>query len=310
MRNLLKIMSAKLTLKILIFLFTAGLLVSYWFLPLTPLEFGAKYNNSNFNPSNESSGMQFYNNMRFPDRRVSYRIERCPLQKVNEMEQAFEILENLTPLEFYPVEQGEQIKVMCNSSNKVEGGLFIAGEGGPTNITKSGKFNAILSGKILLIRESKCARPNVALHELLHVLGFNHSTNPRNVMYPIVRCDQTIGKDVVQLLNKLYAIESLPDLGFENISAVIEGRYFSANISLRNIGLAKSEKANLKIYLDNESFKEIEIPELDIGHGRKIVLKNFYVRKFKVSEIKFTLEHLKEELNKTNNEAILRSEVN
>ena len=64
-------------------------------------------------------------------------------------------------------------------------GLFIAGEGGPSNITKSGDFSVITHGSILLIKESKCERPNIAIHELLHALGFDHSENPNNHSNPL-----------------------------------------------------------------------------------------------------------------------------
>ena len=70
--------------------------------------------NSNFslNPD-ENTPLQFYENMRFPDTKISYKIENCPLQRKNDMEWAFDIMEEETILEFYPVSYNEQITVTC-----------------------------------------------------------------------------------------------------------------------------------------------------------------------------------------------------
>ena len=81
------------------------------------------------------------------------------------------------------------VEEYCDHSKKVvvnnwdiREGKFIAGEGGPTNITVSGKYNVITHGSILLIRESRCSIPTIAIHELLHVLGFKHSNNLRFII--------------------------------------------------------------------------------------------------------------------------------
>ena len=65
--------------------------------------------------------MQFYNNMRFPEPRISYRIENCPLQKADDMKNAFFTIENKTILRFYPVSNNEEILVTCDSKAKFEG---------------------------------------------------------------------------------------------------------------------------------------------------------------------------------------------
>ncbi|MBU4056240.1 MAG: matrixin family metalloprotease [Proteobacteria bacterium] len=249
--------------------------------------------------------MQFYKNMRFPDSKISYKIDECPLQKKNNMERTFEILSNLTILEFYSTNTNEEISITCDENNKIEEGLFIAGEGGPINITQTQIFNVIHHGKILLIKDSKCPSPNIAIHELLHVLGFEHSENPDNIMYPVSECEQIIGEDQISLINHLYSTPSYPDLVFENVSAIMHGTYLNADISIRNDGLKNSEKFKIIIYADKKIIKEIEVEALRIGYGTQIKLTNIWIKQLNVNELEFVIEYPFNELEKKNNKKIL-----
>lgn len=291
-------------LSIIFMLLVAGLLIVYWFIPFGEREFFSS-GNSNFTIGNKSSGMQFYENMRFPSPEISYRIENCPLQKKDDMERGFNVVGNLTLLDFYPVGSGEEIFVTCSSKERIEEGLFIAGEGGPVNITETGNFNVIFYGEILLIKDSECSEPNVAIHELLHVLGFNHSENSNNIMYPVSKCSQTIGEDILQLLNELYSIQSYPDLVLENVSAVMHGKYLNANFTVRNDGLKDSEPAKIKIYADDKQVKEFDLESIKIGYGRVFTLSNLMVPQFNVEKIEFSAETDFNELSKENNKVLL-----
>lgn len=272
----------------------------YWFVPLNTINFGTAQGNSNFSLASDSN-MQFYKNMRFPSSEISYQIYDCPLNKKNSMEEAFKILENKTVLRFFPVDSNEAIFVTCDSKNKLEGNLFIAGEGGPTNITRTSNFNVISGGKILLIRESTCPIPNVEIHELFHVLGFDHSSNPMNIMYNISDCEQTIGDDTLNLINELYSYESLPDLALGNVSSFMNGKYLNTNISLINDGLIASQEANIKIYADGEVVKEIPVEPLDVRYGKVIILTNIHVNQISVDELSVEIDYPYPELNKENN---------
>ena len=288
------------------FLIVCVLLISYWIIPFKTAEFGVQSENSNFSLNNNSNSMQFYPNMRYPTSKISYQIYDCSLQKKNDMERAFEIIANTTLLNFYSVDSDEQISVNCDSKTKIEEGLFIAGEGGPTNITPAGNFNVILHGSILLIRDSKCDTPNIAIHELLHTLGFNHSENSNNIMYPISKCGQTIGEDIFNLINELYSPQSYSDLTFENVSAIMEGRYLNLNMSIRNNGLKSSEKAKVIIYANGKFVKEIDLDALEIGYGRKINLENVLVSQINVKELELFIDYTFDELEKNNNRIILK----
>ena len=286
--------------------FLVLLLFFYWVFPLETIDFTFSPKNSNFSlNSYGNEGMQFYENMRYPSKEISYRIKDCTLQKADEMETAFDIIDNLTIINFYSVNNNEEISVTCDSKTRFEGDLFIAGEGGPINITKAGYFNVIQKGAITLIRESKCENPNVGIHELLHALGFDHSENPNNIMYPVSKCSQTIGQDISDMINELYSFQSLPDLAFENVSATMSGRYLDLNFTIRNQGIKDSSGAKVEIYADGELVKEIESEPLDIGHGRSIFISNIFILQKSIDELRFSIKTNFEELDKENNEAIL-----
>lgn len=282
-------------------IFIVAFLAIYWFFPVGTTEFVSESGNSNFSLNQfGTKNMQFYENMRFPDSRISYKIENCPLQKKEDMETAFSILSEKTPLRFYPSEN-EEISITCDSRNKIEGGLFIAGEGGPTNITLSGNFKVILSGKILLIKESNCPTPNIALHELLHVLGFNHSENSQNIMYYLSDCDQIMGVDQIELIEKLYEFPPYPDLFLENVSAIMHGRYLDTNISIKNIGLKNSENFSLLIYADDKLVKDLFLENMNIGTGKILSLTNVLLSTRNIEKLNFVIEYPFGELEKQNN---------
>jgi len=280
------------------------LLAVYWFIPLNSTDFLVKTRETNFS-LNTNNDMQFYENMRFPEPRISYKIDDCTLQKEDDMKRAFEIVEELTILDFYPVGSEEEISVTCSSNNKLEGGMFIAGEGGPTNISKGDEFNVIFHGTILLIKDSTCSDPNVALHELFHVLGFNHSSNSNNLMYYISKCRQEISDDMIDLINELYSVPSYADLSFEDVSATMNGKYLNTNFTVRNYGLKDATSSKLKIYADGKEIKAIDITPVEIGYGRSISLSNVFISQLNVNELEFLIETSFPELDKENNKIIL-----
>ncbi len=288
-------------------IFLVLLLFFYWIFPLETINFGTvSSRNSNFSLSNyRSENTQFYENMRYPEKDISYKIQGCNLQKSDEIKKSFEIIENLTIVNFYPVTSNEEISITCDSKTKFEGEFFVAGEGGPINITRAGYFNVIQNGAITLIRESKCENPNVGIHELLHALGFDHSENPNNIMYPVSKCSQTIGEDTINLINRLYSFQSLPDLAFENVSAIMDGRYLDVSFTIRNDGLKDSPEGTVEIYADGEIVKEIKSEPLKIGHGRRILLTNIFIFQKNIDELKFFIKTNFEELDRENNEAVL-----
>jgi hypothetical protein len=250
--------------------------------------------------------MQFYENMRFPDSKISYSIsENCSIRKKSDMKWAFDIVENETVLEFYEVSKQGEIFIFCEERNKVKEGLFIAGEGGPTNITNGEKFNVILNGQILLIKNSDCQKPNVAIHELLHVMGFNHSDNPNNLMYPVSRCEQTISNDIIEEINRLYSIPSYSDLMVRKVSAQTHGMYLDLNVSLFNDGFKIVDEPVLFVFADAKEIKKTKLPKMKIGGGLNLEFTNIPLKKIKIEELKIKIESNQTELSLENNEVIL-----
>jgi hypothetical protein len=285
------------------------MLAIYWFVPMQTIEFNTS-GNSNFSLYNFNEEMQFYKNMRFPAKDISYNIDdKCALQKRDDMLNAFNWISNETILRFYPVKTNEEITITCDDKNRVEGGLFIAGEGGPANVTQTKNFNVITKGKIILIKNSDCPTPNIATHELLHVLGFNHSANSNNIMYPVTNCRQTLG-DIPSLINELYYVESYPDLEIENVSAMMNGKYLDINISIRNNGLVKSESSVLVISSGEDIIKEVELNPLEVGYGMQVAFRNIWVAKISVDEIDVSINYSSNELDKNNNKRILKIKEN
>jgi hypothetical protein len=291
---------------ILIIVILLYLLLTYTIAPLKSIEFKAEQKNPNFTINGMANDMQFYKNLRFQKSEITYKIsEKCPLDKANEAERAFKILSNMTILDFDKVLENEEISIYCDEQNEIKNGMFIAGEGGPENITQSGDFNVIFHSKVLLIKNSECANPNIALHEILHALGFGHSQNRKNILYNITKCNQEIGEDLISTINKLYEIPSYPDILIEDAFATQNKIYFDINVSLRNNGLRDSKEFKLKISSDGKTIKEIDIEPLKVGHGQIILLQNVLIRNTDVSQLKFSVVYEFGELDKENNNLII-----
>jgi len=295
---------------ILMFL-VLGLVILYWYFPTDPREFKFEPNPSTNFSENSSAEMQFYPNMRFPNKNISYSIsEECDIQKKSEMLWAFEILEQETVLSFYENQENAEINVFCEDKTKIENNMFIAGEGGPANVSLGEKFNIIMNGYILLLKKTDCERPNVAIHELLHVLGFEHSDNSKNIMYPVSKCNQVISGDMLAEINRIYATESLPDLAIESVSTSLQARFLDTDLIIENQGLKDSEDFVLEIYADNKSIEKMEIEAIKMSHGRIINITNILIPQIRINTLKFVLETKSLELDKKNNQIILELNTN
>jgi len=295
--------------KLFLLLFLLFLLFGYFYLGPADLKLVPGNKNFSFNQDFEDKDMQFYKNMRFSYPDISYKIsDSCTLKKKDEVQRTFKILEDETILNFYPVQEKEQISIKCENKQRINKDFYVAGEGGPVDIIYSGNFNVIKYGEILLIRHSECSNPNIALHEILHVLGFKHSQNPENIMYKISSCSQELGEEIPNFINKLYTVPAKPDLTFSNVSISLNKRFLNLNATIKNYGLIDSEKFFLNIYLDNKIIKTIEIEPIKIGSGMKISIEDLYIGIKNFDSIKIIIENNFDEINKENNEIVFYPE--
>ncbi|MFW6233597.1 MAG: matrixin family metalloprotease [Nanoarchaeota archaeon] len=281
------------------------ILVFYLVLPSNIIGFTTYTNHNNFSINNSKSDFQFFDNMRYIDSNISYKIHDCTIKKRNDMNRAFDILENMTILNFYSVENNPEISVFCQEKAKTNDVLFIAGEGGPTNVTHLDGSVLINHGKILLIRDSGCSRPNIAIHELLHTLGFKHSKNPNNIMFNITSCEQRIGDQLINYINNLYSYPSKPDLFFFNISAEIENSYLSTQFLIENKGFKDSEESKIEVYANDEIIFEYELDSLSSGDGMLVSVDKIRVPFNEIYQLKYNINSAFQESNKDNNLVIL-----
>lgn len=251
---------------------------------------------------------QFHQNMRFNHNSLTYYIEpACPEQRAEKMKEAFALLQNQTAhLSFSPApESSADILVGCSEDYiESEENLFIAGEGGPTQIINTSLYNVILQGKIVLYRESQCTYPLIELHELLHVLGFDHSDNEENVMYNFSQCNQRLTQEIIDTLDALYEIEPLPDLYISNISALKKGRYFDFEIEIRNKGLIVSDNASLIVSAEGKDLDIFYLDNLEFGGGKRLQAKNIKLPTRKTDRVTLIIdkENTLQELNENNNQ--------
>ncbi|MEK6892935.1 MAG: matrixin family metalloprotease [Nanoarchaeota archaeon] len=257
-----------------------------------------------------SAGAQFYSNMRFPDKEISYEVESaCNMQKRREINEAFAILSEKTILRFHLLENEAQIKILCSEipkekQNEEEKNYFIAGEGGPTAaINLSNGYYLILSGKVSFFRTEKCNETKLALHEILHVLGFDHSGNQKSIMYPVTSCEQYLDSYIIDELNRLYAIPSLPDLAIEKISANKTSYGLSFSISVANSGFSEAQNSQLDIYSEGNKITEYDFGLIKPGMKKMLDVQNAKLPRKTGSLLFVVSSDKKDELSLGNNKA-------
>lgn len=292
---------------VLFLLLASGIYFLWQYLPGEPMEF-EEFKLGNSVTENLVSNIQFYPNMRYRDRTITYSISvSCDISKRNDAKRAFAFISANTILEFSESQNGE-IDILCSdiAPKPEEKGHFVAGEGGPSEVINTTNYAVILSGKVSLYRSTKeCVRPNVAIHEILHALGFDHNNNKNSIMYPVTECDQELDNYIVESINRLYSVLSLPDLAIEKVKAEKSGRYLNFEISIGNFGLRDSNNARLNIYAADELIKEYDLESIDIGTKKILTVENLIIPR-DTEVLFFEVDFNSDELSKKNNRAEVR----
>ncbi len=253
-------------------------------------------------------GMLFYPNIRFPKKQITFSIDSCESSKIESTKNAFEILAEETVLEFLEIPANGQIIATCSDNfEQTESEYFIAGEGGPNYILDNQNYQIIFNGTIFLYKENQCENPIIAIHEILHALGFKHSSNESSIMYPVSYCEQKITSEIVDKIAKLYQDPSLPDLVFTNVNASKKGRYLNFEAVILNQGLEQSQDTTLLLTSqDNDELKTYSLESFEIGKGKILKVENLRVpRSLKKLIFSIDYENSIQEINEENNRVIL-----
>lgn len=258
---------------VMVALLVGGMYV-FWLNFPTNLEYNTYVANATSHLPSQS--YQFYPNMRYIDKTITYEIApECSSKKREAIAAAFGILEAQSVLRFSPAPKGEIVFSCTNLPPEPESsGHFVAGEGGPTQIINTTKYAAILGGKVSLYRSEKCERPIVALHEILHALGFDHTSEKKSVMFPITDCEQELDAFIINQIDSLYAADAAPDLAIERVNARATGRYLNFEISIANYGLLNARNATLTLTSDGELVKSFPLEELGFGQRKTLTVTN------------------------------------
>jgi len=252
---------------------------------------------------------QFYANMRYPSRNISYRLDKdCSLKKQKDAKRAFDILNEKTILNLYETESKPEILITCKNiaPEPDQEDYFIAGEGGPTSIINTSRFAVIKSGKIALYRPESCQKPQVALHEILHALGFNHNSNKDSIMYQVTNCKQEIDSNIISEINRIYSRLALSDLAIEKVTANKTSRYLNFQVTIANYGLIDSQELTLNLFQDDKKFNSFDIQKVEFGARRKIKVSNLRIPR-NIEKITFIIETQEPEFSKENNIAEIKT---
>ncbi|MFA5174542.1 MAG: CARDB domain-containing protein [Candidatus Pacearchaeota archaeon] len=261
---------------------------------------------------------QFYPNMKFNHNEISYKIDAsCTEEKKNNIIGAFDELSKKVGLIRFVLSENPDIDVSCteDEKNAIKENYFIAGEGGAKEIIQTERFNVITQGIILLYgnphKAVKCDWPNVELHELIHVFGFDHSSDKNSLMYPyLTSCNQRLDQSIVDNLKELYSIPNLPDLYFDNVNAIKKGRYLDFNVTIKNSGDISAENVLLTLLDENEKVDSFNLKKIDFGAGVTFSVSNLKLINRNSGDIKLVIDYDNSisEIDESNNVAELNFE--
>lgn len=258
-----------------------------------------------------SGAVQFYPNLRFSDSSISYSINpSCDDKRRSDSIEAFNILQSSTSLTFNEVSNDGKINILCSdvAPRPEEKGHFVAGEGGPSEVINASIYSVIISSKVSLYRQDRCDKPQIALHEILHALGFDHIANQSSIMYPVTDCNQVLDEEIISKINELYSIPSEPDLAIDKVNANSSGRYVNFDISVSNYGLKTSSQSTLELYGDDSKIKDFDLGTINIGTKKFLSVTNIRVPS-SINTLKFVVKSNEHELSDSNNVAVIQGNL-
>ncbi|MBR9704289.1 matrixin family metalloprotease [Candidatus Pacearchaeota archaeon] len=262
---------------------------------------------------------QFYPNMKFNHNEITFNIgSGCSDEEKSKVFLAFDELDKVIDnLDFRQTQSNEpDIDIICSDGaprSFEDSDFFVAGEGGAREVIQTGRYNVITSGAMYIYddlkRSTRCDWPNVEVHELIHVFGFNHSTNENSLMYPYLEtCSQRLDSSIIKELNRLYDEPNLPDLYFEDVSAIKKGRYLDFNITVKNSGVRDAKNSTFTVLDDGVEIETKKLKDLKYGAGIVMEVRNFKLksRASKIIDIQIDYHDYIGEIDEGNNLAKIR----
>ena len=121
---------------------------------------------------------------------------------------------------------------------------------------------------------TNCVDLNRAIHELGHIIGFDHTTDPSDIMYPYESCARQITKKEIMTIESIYSMEPRPQLYLSGVSVLVDRGYANINFSVKNIGIIHTPKTEIFVYSDGKVAYKIELDILRPSDGVFEYLKN------------------------------------
>lgn len=206
-------------------------------------------------------------------------------------------------LRFERVQTKEDAQIIVNFTGLDATNLEHLGHGGCT-WHDTGLFNLSRSSYAMIsLQHSPCIVEDTATHELGHALGFDHSADSNDIMYPYAVCGQVIGESTKKTLKELYSIKALPD--FYIVSATVQRNrmYFDAELKLANRGL--SDGGNVTIIIedasDGSTLYDVVSPPLPPSYYRTISFANILLPRSTEVNIVIDPNNTVQELSEDNN---------
>jgi len=288
----------------------------YQYLPGKPESLTAIYEPAEIETGNLSYEVrQFYPNMKFNHNEITYKIGKtCSEEKRQRMLEAFQELEKKVGIISFSPSNEPDIQVSCTEriEHSIDKDFFVAGEGGAKQIIKTGKYNVITEGIILLYgnphNAKECDWPNVELHELLHVFGFDHSQDKNSIMYQYLEsCNQKLDESIISDLRELYSRENLADMFFNNVYAVKKGPYLDFNVTVKNSGVIRADSVILTVLDEGEKVEDFELRDIPFGASVVFSVKNLKLKSRASDSIQLYIDYEDKinELDEDNNLAKL-----
>lgn len=139
----------------------------------------------------------YYPNIHYKSKNISYDMSvYCSPEIKASFSEAISFIDKNTILDLYPSRnnQNPNIKIVCKTNPEIDSSTIAETYIYYLKIHKN--YLEIPYSEIYFYEKEEECPPNVAIHELLHTLAFDHNKNINNILYPILSCEnQKIDKD-------------------------------------------------------------------------------------------------------------------